>query len=285
MTDTDEHQLIQVGCYASTSIVKSKRWEVEMEHTNNNDSPESVAIEVSHLTQGYGKTIVLQDIDFTVHKGEILALIGPSGSGKTTLISTIMGMMPAKTGSVRVLGVPMPNRTELGNIGFMAQNDALYTNLSGLENLKFFASLQQVNKHQFADYAMQAARIVHLENSLKRRVANYSGGMKRRLSMAIALISNPPVLILDEPTVGIDPELRREVWSELHRIAEQGRTIILTTHVMADAAEADTLLMIRQGEVIAKGSPDTVKQHYQVTSIEDAFVRAGKEQDAHLSND
>jgi ABC-type multidrug transport system fused ATPase/permease subunit len=140
MTDTNEHQLIEVGCYASTSIAKSKKWEVEMEHTNNNDSPESVAIEVSHLTQGYGKTIVLQDIDFKVHKGEILALIGPSGSGKTTLISTIMGMMPPKSGSVSVLGTyPMPNRKELGNIGFMAQTDALYMNLSGMENLRFFA--------------------------------------------------------------------------------------------------------------------------------------------------
>jgi ABC-2 type transport system ATP-binding protein len=103
--------------------------------------------------------------------------------------------------------------------------------------------------------------------------------------MAIALISDPPVLILDEPTVGIDPELRRELWSELHRIADQGRTIILTTHVMADAAEADTLMMIRQGEAIAVGSPEHVKDHFHVTSIMDAFVQAGKDQDAHHSND
>jgi ABC-2 type transport system ATP-binding protein len=245
----------------------------------------SLAVQVSRLSQGYGRTVVLHDINVEVRRGEILALIGPSGSGKTTLISTIMGMIPPKSGAVHVLGVPMPNREELGKIGFMAQTDALYTNLSGMENLQFFASLQSVEKRRFAESAMYAARIVHLENALNRRVADYSGGMKRRLSMAIALIGDPEILILDEPTVGIDPELRRELWSELHRIADHGRAIILTTHVMADAAQADTLLMIRQGQAIAKGSPEAVKRQYQAASIEDAFVRAGREQDAHLGND
>jgi ABC-2 type transport system ATP-binding protein len=259
--------------------------EAMMENGTKAPDHESVSIAVSRLVQGYGKTVVLRGVDVEVRGGEILALIGPSGSGKTTLISTIMGMMPPKSGSVSVLGTPMPNRKELGNIGFMAQTDALYMNLSGMENLRFFASLQHVDKRHFADAARRAARVVHLEDALDRRVANYSGGMKRRLSMAIALISDPPVLILDEPTVGIDPELRRELWSELHRIADQGCTIILTTHVMADAAEADTLMMIRHDEAIATGSPAAVKRQYNATSIEDAFVQAGKDQDAHHSND
>lgn len=255
-----------------------------MEDTTGTDRG-SATVQVSRLFQGYGRTMVLRDVDFEMQGGEILALIGPSGSGKTTLISTIMGMMPPKSGSVHVLGVRMPNREQLGNIGFMAQTDALYTNLSGMENLKFFASLQNVDKRRFAESAMHAAKIVHLENVLNRRVAGYSGGMKRRLSLAIALIGDPEILILDEPTVGIDPELRREIWSELHRIADQGHTIMLTTHVMADAAQADTLLMIRQGEAIAKGSPEEVKEQYRATSIEDAFVQAGRDQDAHLGND
>ncbi|MEK0245352.1 ABC transporter ATP-binding protein [Bifidobacterium mongoliense] len=246
---------------------------------------ESPTIKVSHLIQGYGKRVMLRNIDCEVRHGEIVALIGPSGSGKTTLISTIMGMMPPKSGTVQVLGTPMPDRTMLGNIGFMAQTDALYTNLSGLENLRFFASLQHVRGKHFNDAALRAASVVHLDHALSNGVSHYSGGMKRRLSMAIALIGDPPILILDEPTVGIDPQLRRELWNELHRIADQGRSILLTTHVMADAAQADTLLMIRQGRAIAQGSPTAVKNLYQATSIEDAFIEAGKEQDANHSND
>ncbi|MDN6025016.1 ABC transporter ATP-binding protein [Bifidobacterium mongoliense] len=255
------------------------------EHVSDDVGAAPVVVRVSGLCQGYGGTTVLRNINIDVHGGEILALIGPSGSGKTTLISTIMGMLRARSGSVHVLGVPMPDREQLGKIGFMAQADALYTRLTGLENLRFFAALDGIERCQRTAVARSVAHVVNLEPVLGRRVAHYSGGMRRRLSLAIALIGDAPLLILDEPTVGIDPELRRQICQELHRIADRGRTIVLTTHVMADAAQANRVLMIRRGEVIADGSVEALKRRYRSTDIEDAFIRAGREQDARHSDD
>ena len=128
---------------------------------------------------------------------------------------------------------------------------------------------------------MYAADVVDLQTALKQPVKDYSGGMKRRLSLAIALIGKPQLLILDEPTIGIDPALRRQIWQELHRLAKQGVTIILTTHVMADAEEADLLMMIRNGQAIAQGTPKQLQVDYQSDSIESVFLAAGRQQDAH----
>ena len=141
--------------------------------------------------------------------------------------------------------------------------------------------MQGVPHAQIAKQMAYAANVVNLQPALKQPVKDYSGGMKRRLSLAIALISQPQLLILDEPTIGIDPELRQQIWHELHRLADQGVAIILTTHVMADAEEADTLLMIRNGTAIAQGTPAQLKADYQTDSIEAVFLAAGRQQDAH----
>ena len=239
------------------------------------------AVQVSALTQGYGKQIVLKDINLTLNHGQILALIGPSGAGKTTLVSTIMGMLRPRTGQVSVLGQAVPNRPLLAKIGFMAQTDALYESLTGAENLTFFAKMQGVGRYLLTKQLMYAADVVDLQTALKQLVKDYSGGMKRRLSLAIALIGKPQLLILDEPTIGIDPALRRQIWQELHRLAKQGVTIILTTHVMADAEEADLLMMIRNGQAIAQGTPKQLQVDYQANSIEAVFLAAGRQQDAH----
>ncbi|WP_420842978.1 ABC transporter ATP-binding protein [Fructilactobacillus carniphilus] len=241
-------------------------------------------ITVQNLEQGYGKTIILKDINLTVNRGQILALIGPSGSGKSTLIKSIMGMLLPKQGQIRVLDTPMPDRLILGKIGFMAQSDALYQGLTGKENLEFFGSLLGMNQadiHQQLDYV---AGIVNLGPHLDKFVKDYSGGMKRRLSLAISLLGQPQILILDEPTVGIDPELRAHIWDELHKLAQQGCTILLTTHVMEDAEQADQLLMIRRGEAIAQGSPQGLLDQFQVKQIEQVFIKAGRDQDARLGS-
>ncbi|WP_125608303.1 heme ABC exporter ATP-binding protein CcmA [Lapidilactobacillus bayanensis] len=241
-------------------------------------------ISITNLKQGYGKTTVLNDINLQVAAGEILALIGPSGAGKTTLVSTIMGMLKPKEGEVIVLGQHMPRRESLAQIGYMAQSDALYDELTAQENLVFFCEMQGVNKKVQSQRIAHAAAVVNLTMDLNKRVKNYSGGMKRRLSLAIALISDPPLLILDEPTVGIDPELRQQIWHELHQMAAAGKTILLTTHVMEDAEEANQVLMIRGGEAIAQGTPAALLSQYQVTSIEQVFLQAGRDQDAHNRN-
>ncbi|WP_179394809.1 ABC transporter ATP-binding protein [Lacticaseibacillus absianus] len=245
----------------------------------------TATIEVQGLQQGYGKTVVLHDIDLTVMPGEILALIGPSGAGKTTLVSTIMGMLRPKAGRVRVLGRAVPDRALLARIGYMAQTDALYTTLSARENLMFFGTMMGVDRATLVQRLPQATAVVNLDQALDQAVGDYSGGMKRRLSLAIALLADPPLLILDEPTVGIDPELRQQIWVELHRLADEGKTILLTTHVMEDAEEASQLMMIRGGAAIAQGTPAALLAAYQVDSIEQVFLKAGRAQDAHNRHD
>ncbi|SSA27669.1 ABC transporter ATP-binding protein [Lacticaseibacillus rhamnosus] len=232
-------------------------------------------VQVSDLQQGYGTKTVLSHINLTLNRGQILALIGPSGAGKTTLISTIMGMIRPRAGKVTVFNQHVPNRLLLGRIGFMAQTDALYESLTGAENLTFFAKMQGVGRYLLTKQLMYAADVVDLQTALKQLVKDYSGGMKRRLSLAIALIGKPQLLILDEPA------LRRQIWQELHRLAKQGVTIILTTHVMADAEEADLLMMIRNGQAIAQGTPKQLQVDYQANSIEAVFLAAGRQQDAH----
>lgn len=245
----------------------------------------TTTIAVNGLQQGYGKTTVLHDINLTLQAGEILALIGPSGAGKTTLVSTIMGMLKPKAGTVQVLAQAVPNRRLLADIGYMAQTDALYNELTGQENLAFFGTMQGVSTTQLASRIPHAAGVVNLTADLAKFVRDYSGGMKRRLSLAIALIADPPLLTLDEPTVGIDPELRQQIWQELHRLANNGKTILLTTHVMADAEEADQLMMIRGGAAIAQGTPAALMASYHVDSIEHVFLQAGRAQDAHNRDD
>ncbi|MCI1240946.1 ABC transporter ATP-binding protein [Bifidobacterium subtile] len=248
------------------------------------DNTDDAVVSVSHVCQSYGKTEVLHDVSLTIRRGEIVALIGPSGSGKTTLVSSIMGMLAPQSGAVQVLGEHMPNRRLLGGIGYMAQNDALYTDLTALENLRFFGTVLSMSKQQLHAAIPQVAGVVGLAKDLHTKVGNFSGGMKRRLSLAIAMISNPPILILDEPTVGIDPELRRQIWTELRRLTGEGKTILLTTHVMEDAQQSDRLIMIRDGMNIAEGTPDAVVRQFSAPTLEDAFIAAGKGQDAHHSN-
>ena len=231
------------------------------------------AIKIKNLRQGYGKKIVLDDINLNIKQGTIMGLLAPSGAGKTTLIRTIMGMLKPKEGEIEVLGQKMPQRKLLGEIGYMAQADALYGKLSAYENIKFFATLMGVEDNTSI---MKSMSIVNLENDLKTKVEDYSGGMQRRLSLAIALVANPEVLVLDEPTVGIDPVLRRQIWSELHKLAKKGTTTLITTHVMEDAQECDNLLLLRNGKQIAQGSPTQLKQQYQADSIEDVFIKSEK---------
>ncbi|ERL64072.1 ABC transporter ATP-binding protein [Schleiferilactobacillus shenzhenensis] len=242
-------------------------------------------IQVSDLTQGYGRTTVLRDINLTLTPGTILALIGPSGAGKTTLVATIMGMLKPRQGTVTVLNTAVPNRPLLARIGYMAQTDALYDSLTGAENLQFFGTMQGLRRAAMPERIKYAAGVVNLQPDLKKPVQDYSGGMKRRLSLAIALLADPAVLILDEPTVGIDPELRQQIWHELHALAASGKTILLTTHVMEDAEQADTIMMIRNGEAIAQGTPAQLTAQYHVATVEAAFLQAGRDQDAHRRND
>lgn len=157
----------------------------------------------------------------------------------------------------------------------MAQSDALCTDLTGNENLQFFASLYSLTKKERKTRLEYVTDLVNLTDDLNKRVSAYSGGMKRRLSLAIALLADPKLLILDEPTVGIDPELRQQIWQELFRLRSAGKTIIVTTHVMAEAELCDRIALIREGKFIAAGSPRELIAAYLTENLEGVFLKAG----------
>lgn len=233
-------------------------------------------ISVKQVSKSYGTKTVLKNVDLNVTQGQIYGLIGPSGAGKTTLVKMIVGMEKADEGEIHVLNTKMPNLKLLQEIGYMAQADSLYGELTGEENLKFFAALFKLNREEQKKRIEYAAGLVNLTNELTKRVGAYSGGMKRRLSLAVALIQNPRVLILDEPTVGIDPELSYTIWKELiHLKQNEGKTIIVTTHVMDEARKCDCLAMVREGNILTKGSPKELLEMYKVDNLEEVFLKAG----------
>lgn len=232
-------------------------------------------IQVSHVSKSFGTHHVLEDISLSVDKNEIYGLLGPSGAGKTTLVKMIAGIETPTKGSIKVLGTLMPNLHNMTRIGFMAQSDALYVELSGKENLEFFASIYGLKGQKQKERIEQAASLVNLTEFLKKPVHQYSGGMKRRLSLAAALLHEPEILILDEPTVGIDPVLRQSIWNELYKLSDTGTTILVTTHVMDEAEKCGQLGMLRDGRLIATGSPQQLKESTSSTTIEDAFLYYG----------
>lgn len=237
-------------------------------------------INLTHLQKSYGKQTVLHDINLNVMPKEIVGLIGPSGAGKSTTIKTMLGMEKVDSGETLVLGTQMPNRKILSQIGYMAQSDALYETLSAKENLQFFGKMKGVSGTELEQEIAYTADVVELTADLNKRVANYSGGMKRRLSLAIALLGGPELLVLDEPTVAIDPSLRRKIWHELKLIRDQGRSVLITTHVMDEAELTDRVALLLNGKIIAFAEPKKLEEQYQVDSIEDVFLKAESEEAA-----
>ncbi len=236
-------------------------------------------IKLNHLAKSFGEHVILHDVNLTVNRGEIVGLIGPSGSGKTTTIKTMLGMEKATSGTALVLGKKMPNRLILGKIGYMAQSDALYESLSAKENLEFFGKMKGVTGKELHSEITHVSRVVELTDYLNQRVSGYSGGMKRRLSLAIALLGQPELLILDEPTVGIDPALRRKIWKELKVLRDRGQSILITTHVMDETELTDRVALLLHGDVIVFDSPQELEKQYGVPTIEDVFLTAEKEEE------
>lgn len=237
-------------------------------------------IQLTHLSKKFGDRTILHDINLIVTPGEIVGLIGPSGSGKTTTIKTMLGMEKASQGTALVLGKTMPNRQVLSEIGYMAQSDALYESLSAKENLAFFGAMKGVTGKKLQQEIDHVSRVVDLQNYLNQRVSGYSGGMKRRLSLAIALLGQPELLILDEPTVGIDPALRRQIWQELLKLRDRGRGILITTHVMDETELTNRVALLLHGDVIAFASPKELEKQYNVSTVEDVFLKAEEEEQA-----
>jgi ABC-2 type transport system ATP-binding protein len=230
---------------------------------------------MEHVSKRFGKKTVIEDVSLDVYKGEIFGMLGPSGAGKTTIVKMIAGIDEATSGTIHVLNTKMPDLHAMQRIGFMAQSDALYGELTAFENLQFFASIYGLKGKKQKERIYEVMDLVNLTDHIKKPVHQYSGGMKRRLSLAISLLHEPEVLLLDEPTVGIDPVLRQSIWEELERIRQNGTTIVVTTHVMDEAEKCQRLAMIRDGRLIAVGSPAELKAETNSQTIEQAFLYFG----------
>lgn len=230
---------------------------------------------LDHVSKRFGQHAVLNDITLSIQPAEIFGLLGPSGSGKTTLVRLIAGIDTASSGTVNVLATKMPQLSMMQRIGYMSQSEALYADLTAHDNLTFFGNLFGLKGQRLTSRMNEVMDLVDLSSYIKRPVHLYSGGMKRRLSLAIALLHEPELLLLDEPTVGIDPILRRSIWNKLEQLSATGTTIVVTTHVMDEADKCHRLGMIRESKLIASGSPSELKQLSGTNTIEEAFLTFG----------
>jgi ABC-2 type transport system ATP-binding protein len=224
----------------------------------------------------FGKEKVLKNIDLDVNEGEIFGLLGPSGSGKTTLVKMITGILEGDQGKISIKDQKVPSLELMKSIGYMAQSDALYQELTAKENLEFIAAIYGLKRQERKKAIQEVLEMVGLTDHMDKVVRDFSGGMKRRLSLAASLMHKPDLLILDEPTVGIDPVLRQSIWGELRKLKNNGMTILVTTHVMDEAEKCDRLAMLRDGYIIACDTPEKLKENQKVDSLEEAFLAYGR---------
>ncbi len=225
-------------------------------------------LEAKDVIKRYGDVTALKGISLTLNEGEILALLGPNGAGKTTLINIISGVIEPTSGEVRIEGLPPKNPNARAKIGLMPQEHSLYGDLTGIENLVFYARLYGLEKQEISDKIPKLLKRVGLGDAARRLVKTYSGGMKKRLSLAAALLNDPKILILDEPTTGMDPGMRVETWKIIREAKESGKAILLATHYMDEAdALADRVAIINSGAIIAEGTPEELKRKYGPKSV------------------
>jgi ABC-2 type transport system ATP-binding protein len=238
-----------------------------------NEADAGPVIVTEHLTKRFGDLRAVDGIDLALPAGRIYGLLGPNGSGKTTLIRLLAGLARPTSGSVRVLGVEMPSRSNLERIGYMTQADGIYTELSVWENVRFFAALFGVHDDEALN---RAIGVVDLADRRDTPVFELSGGMRRRLSLACALVHKPAILFLDEPTVGIDPALRVQFWGFFRDLAAAGTTLLVASHVMDEADRCDELLLILGGRLLARGSGAEIRAQANVADLEGAFLKLGE---------
>jgi len=225
------------------------------------------AVAVEGVTKSFGSLRALDGVSLRVHPGEVYGLLGPNGSGKTTLIRMLVGLVVPEAGSIEVLGTRMPDIGVLGRIGYMTQQAALYPDLSVEENVRFFGAVND------AEAGMEEAlRFVELWDRRSSTVINLSGGMRQRLSLACAIVHKPALLLLDEPTVGVDPQLRLQLWERFRAMTQAGTSIVVSSHVMDEAERCDRLGLMLFGRLLAEGSADELRRRAGTNSLEEAFL-------------
>ncbi len=228
----------------------------------------SVAIEIRELRVRRGGNIVLDGISLEVAAGSVTGLLGPSGSGKSTLIRSIVGVQIVEGGDVRVLGEPAGSPAVRPRVGYVTQAPSVYGDLTVRENLRYFARILEVGD----DRVEEVIGEVDLRPQAGQRVDRLSGGQRARVSLATALLNRPELLVLDEPTVGLDPVLRRDLWRLFHALAEAGSTLLVSSHVMDEAERCSALLLIRDGDLLASVTPAELRERTGQQDLEAAFL-------------
>ncbi|WP_299539406.1 ABC transporter ATP-binding protein [uncultured Streptomyces sp.] len=237
--------------------------------------PADPAVEARSLTVVRGRRTVLCDLGFTVRPGEITGLLGPSGCGKSTLMRAVVGTQAHATGGLDVLGRPAGHPALRSLVGYVTQAPSVYTDLTVRQNLDYFAAVLRpgrAEREARRDAVGRALSDVDLTGHADFLAGNLSGGQRSRVSLAVALLGTPKLLVLDEPTVGLDPVLRRDLWDLFHTLAARGTTILVSSHVMDEAERCHRLLLMREGELLATGSPDDLRTRTGRATVEEAFL-------------
>jgi ABC-2 type transport system ATP-binding protein len=225
-------------------------------------------VEVRDLVVDRGGRRVLHGLDLTIGQGTVTGLLGPSGCGKSTLIRSLVGVQRLTSGSVRIDGVEAGSKELRPRIGYVTQAHSVYLDLTVRENLTFFARVLGVGR----EAVDQAIERVDLTDQADQEVGRLSGGQLSRASLAVALLGTPDLLVLDEPTVGLDPVLRRDLWALFHRLADDGAAVFVSSHVMDEADRCEQLLLMREGRIIAHDTPERIRATTHTDDIEAAFL-------------
>ncbi len=242
-------------------------------HRDRGASDLELAIDVRGLSKSYGNRKVVDNVDMQVATGRIVGFLGPNGSGKTTSLRMLCGLLTPDAGEGKVLGLDFRRQAAevKRQVGYMTQKFGLYEDLSIRENLDFIARLFSMeNRHEAVDAALQR---LGLKTREKQLAGALSGGWKQRLALAACLLHKPRLLLLDEPTAGVDPKARREFWDQIHQLAQEGITVLVSTHYMDEAERCDELVYIAYGRVLARGTAASVVQEAGAKDLEDAFVK------------
>lgn len=229
-------------------------------------------IEIKNLTKKFGNFTAVNNINFNIKNGEILGFLGPNGAGKTTTIKMIIGLLKITSGEIFIKGInAQKNRKELKKIiGYMSQKFSLYPLLNSLENIEFFGGISGISKKIIREKKEVIQETVEFP-ILKQKVSDIPPGIKQKIALFVCLMTNPEIIFLDEPTSGVDPEVRRKFWHDIYDLKKQGKTILISTHNLDEVEYADRIIIIHKGNIIVEGEPSELKKEYRKESIEELF--------------
>lgn len=221
----------------------------------------------------FGHFRALDNVTLTIPAGHIVGFIGPSGAGKTTLIRVIVGRQHLSSGSATVLAHPAGTAPLRSQVSYMTQETSVYSDLTVVQNLRYFATMRGLKQRERSRVVTELLTTIDMQAQAEQLVGSLSGGQKQRVSLAVALIGNPHLMVLDEPTVGLDPVLREQIWTLFRKLVRNGTALIISSHVMDEAERCDDLVLIRNGKVLAHDTPEELCRKTDTTTVEQSFLK------------